>query len=70
MINNFINVELSLQSLISYYLLWLIQECGREKLFNCNFCSKSYTRKESLKFHISRKHPNNQNSFIGYKITY
>lgn len=33
-------------------------ECGKPKKFWCELCPKSYTRKESLKFHINEKHAN------------
>jgi hypothetical protein len=33
-------------------------ECGKPKKFWCELCPKSYTRKESLKFHINEKHTN------------
>ena len=31
-------------------------ECGVPKKFLCPLCDKSYTRKESLKFHVTEKH--------------
>lgn len=45
----------------SYKLLSSLQrhltfECGVPKKFFCPLCDKSYTRKESLKFHMTEKH--------------
>lgn len=45
----------------SYKLLSSMQrhftyECLGEKQFFCTLCDKSYTRKESLKFHMTEKH--------------
>lgn len=45
----------------SYKLLSSLQrhltfECNVPKKFMCEVCQKSYTRKESLKFHITEKH--------------
>lgn len=36
-------------------------ECGKPKEFWCELCPKSYTRKESLKFHINEKHNESEN---------
>lgn len=36
-------------------------ECGKPKKFWCELCPKSYTRKESLKFHINEKHTDSAN---------
>lgn len=45
----------------SYKLLSSLQrhlslECGVPKKFICFICDKAYTRKESLKYHMSEKH--------------
>lgn len=45
----------------SYKLLSSLQrhltfECNVPKKFMCEVCLKSYTRKESLKFHMTEKH--------------
>lgn len=45
----------------SYKLLSSLQrhlslECQKPKQFFCPLCDKSYTRKESLKFHMTEKH--------------
>lgn len=45
----------------SYTLLSSLQrhmrlECGVPKKFFCTLCLKSYTRKDSLKYHILEKH--------------
>lgn len=37
-------------------------ECGKPKKFWCELCPKSYTRKESLKFHINEKHTTSKSS--------
>lgn len=39
-------------------------ECGKPKHFWCNHCPKSYTRRESLKFHIDHKHKKEQKARI------
>lgn len=45
----------------SYKLLSSLQrhlslECGVPKQFICYICEKAYTRRESLKYHMSEKH--------------
>lgn len=53
----------------SYKLLSSLQrhltfECNVPKKFMCEICQKSYTRKESLKFHITEKHSMKIDEFI------